>query len=121
MTNPLPFGWTPIPITVILSWDADWIIQIEPQTSTPGSVLPDDTTVSLVIYPPGTDGLPPDEWPDPLDTWDATVDLTTDIVSWKVPSEQANLIPKMAYARLMLTYPIDDDYVWAKGLVARSD
>ena len=111
-------GWHPIDITVLLVAQQDWTINIEPEEA-----LPTGTTVVANIYPPGTEKMPPADWPTP-DVWAATV--TTNSVSWHIESTLTDSIPTKSYVRWMISYPSDeigttDDYCWAKGLVVRDD
>ncbi len=110
------FGWVPDNVQISLSKDQDFIFTIDPDDPL---AIPDGTIVVMHIYEPGTDKLAIESWVEPLDSWDATV--SEGIVSWNIPSSQADVIPKKAYARIILTYPDGGDYVWAHGLVVRDD
>ena len=111
----LNFGWNPQEVHVLLSTSQDFIFEIEP---TDPSAIPDGTTVVMNIYAPGTDRLLPSAWQTPVDIWAATV--AGGVVSWDIDSARADVIPNMAFFRIIISYS-DAVYVWAKGSVIRDD
>lgn len=112
----IDFGWEPQEVRIILSASQAFVLQIAPTDPT---AIPDDATSEIILYAPGTESLPFDLWQDPLDTWDATI--AEGVVSWDISSDRADVIPTLAFARVILTYPESDSYIWAKGLVHRND
>lgn len=112
----IDFGWEPQEVRIILSAGQNFVLEI---TTDDTNGIPDDATVALKIYAPGTEACPPAKWSTPLDTWNATV--TGGIVSWDIVSTRSDAIPHLSFARVLLTYSGSDAYVWAKGLVHRID
>lgn len=112
----IDFGWHPQDIRIILSAGQEFVLEIAPTDLT---AIPDDATSSIKLYPPGTEVLPIASWPTPLDSWDATI--SGGVVSWQISSSRADLIPNLAFARVLLTYPDGEPYTWARGPVSRDD
>lgn len=112
----IDFGWEPQEVHVNLSAGQDFVLEIAPTDST---AIPDDATCVIVFYPPSTEALAYADWPDPLDSWSATI--AAGVVSWEIASSRSDVIPHLAFARVILTYPSDESYVWARGLAHRND
>jgi hypothetical protein len=109
-------GWEPLPLRIVLSARQSFVMSIT--TKEPGGI-PDGATVLIDIYPLGTDKLDVDDWPEPLQVWPATV--SDGIAEWLVAPQSADTVPDHSYARLLITYPDQGTYVWAKGNVDRDD
>lgn len=123
MATAIKLGWEGISVVVILVRDQDWITTLQPPDDWPTPVWPDATTVTMRIFPPGTDKLPVDEWPDPDAEWAAVI-TDDDEVTFKVESAETDAIADKSVVRVMISYPntpTTDDYRWLKGVVKRDD
>lgn len=119
----IKLGWEGIAILVILARGQDWITTLQPPADWPTEVWPDGTTVTARLYPPGTDELAPDDWPDPDAEWEADITVD-DEVYFKVESTLTDLILDESVVRVYVSYPntpTTDDYRWLKGTVRRDD
>lgn len=118
----IKLGWEGIAVVVILVRGQDWITTLQPPADWPTPVWPDGTTVTALIYPPGTKELPVEEWPDP-EEWAAVI-TDDDEVIFKVESALTDVIADKSDVRVMISYPntpTTDDYRWLKGVVKRDD
>lgn len=112
----IDFGWEPQEVHINLSAGQDFVLEIAPTDPT---AIPDASTCVIILYPPGAESLAYADWPTPLDTW--TASIASGVVSWDVESGRSDVIPHLAFARVILTYPTAESYVWARGLAHRND
>jgi hypothetical protein len=117
MTTPL--GWSPIRITPILSKGGGWNVDLGPNDLAHPPNYPTGTTVVAQLYPPDQDRtLPLAQWT-VLDTWTGTI--ANDIITFRVPTTQTDVIPDKALLRIFLTIPGVPPYSYMHGTVKRDD
>lgn len=120
---PVKLGWEGISVIVILARGQDWITTLEPPGDLPTPIWPPGSTVTAQIFPPGTNELPPDDWPVPDFEWPATITVDDEIY-FKVESAICDTVEDASIVRIYAKFPntpTTDDYRWLKGTVKRDD
>lgn len=121
--GPVKLGWEGISILVILARGQDWIATLEPPADLVDPIWPDGSQVVAQIFPPGTNELAPDDWPDPDFEWEAAI-TDADEIYFKVESAITDTVENESIVRVYAKFPntpTTDDYRWLKGTVKRDD
>ncbi|CKH13288.1 hypothetical protein PXH78_09340 [Mycolicibacterium smegmatis] len=116
----IKLGWEPHRIKPIFSKGVDWIVSVEPEGDSP--VWPEGATVTAVVYDKATDvSAPLDEWI-VLYSWEGTIQ--DDVLTIRAESADTDMVPAGSLMRIRVSFPNTpntDDYLFAKGVVARDD
>jgi len=104
-------GREPIPETIILTLGADYTLKIN---APDGELIKPGSTVDIKIYPPKQRNTLT-----ALQTWSGTV--TPEYVTFRVESEQVDLVPDNAHFRIYIYYSDTPTlgHCWYRGEVAR--
>lgn len=118
----IKLGWEPHRIQPIFSKGEDWIVSIEPSPGSESPVWPAGTTVVAVVYDKDTVlSVPLAQWP-VLFEWPA--EIIEDVLYFRAESDEVDQVPSGSLMRIRVSYPNGterDDFLFAKGTVARDD